>query len=79
MDATLNATIRIWSRNCLTQREQAAMARLSPQPIGEALMPDDKSKVGESDRSRVAADQDYEVSQSIEGSLWAAASAALLG
>ena len=25
-------------------------------------MPDDKSKVGESDRSRVAADQDYEVS-----------------
>ena len=25
-------------------------------------MPDDKSKVGEPDRSRVAADQDYEVS-----------------
>jgi hypothetical protein len=26
-------------------------------------MPDDKSKVGEPDRSRVASDQDYEVSQ----------------
>jgi hypothetical protein len=26
-------------------------------------MPDDKSKVGEPDRSRVAFDQDYEVSQ----------------
>ena len=26
-------------------------------------MPDDKSKVGEPDRSRVAADQDYEVRQ----------------
>ena len=29
-------------------------------------MPDDKSKVGESDRSRVAADQDYEVSHLAE-------------
>jgi hypothetical protein len=28
----------------------------------EASMPDDKSKVGEPDRSRVASDQDYEVS-----------------
>ena len=29
-------------------------------------MPDDKSKVGEPDRSRVAADQDYEVSHLAE-------------
>ena len=29
-------------------------------------MPDDKSKVGERDRSRVAADQDYEVRQLME-------------
>jgi hypothetical protein len=29
---------------------------------GDALMPDDKSKVGQPDRSRVASDQDYEVS-----------------
>ena len=29
-------------------------------------MPDDKSKVGEPDRSRVAADQDYEVRQLFE-------------
>jgi Protein of unknown function (DUF3606) len=29
-------------------------------------MPDDKSKVGEPDRSRVAADQDYEVRQIAE-------------
>jgi hypothetical protein len=29
-------------------------------------MPDDKSKVGEPDRSRVAADQDYEVRQLME-------------
>jgi hypothetical protein len=39
-------------------------------------MPDDKSKVGEPDRSKVAADQDYEVSDfaqqygiSIEGNV----------
>jgi hypothetical protein len=29
----------------------------------EITMPDDKTKVGEPDRSRVSADQDYEVSQ----------------
>jgi hypothetical protein len=29
-------------------------------------MPDDKSKVGEPDRSRLAADQDYEVRQLAE-------------
>jgi len=28
---------------------------------GDDLMPDDKTKVGEPDRSRVSADQDYEV------------------
>jgi hypothetical protein len=28
---------------------------------GDAIMPDDKTKVGEPDRSRVSSDQDYEV------------------
>ena len=35
-------------------------------PYRQPLMPDDKSKVGEPDRSRVAADQDHEVSHLAE-------------
>jgi Protein of unknown function (DUF3606) len=40
--------------------------RLSGQQKEDALMPDDKTKVGKPDRSRVSGDQDYEVQQFAE-------------
>ena len=39
------------------------MATVVSHPKGGRSIPDDKSKVGEPDRRRVSADQDYEVSQ----------------
>jgi Protein of unknown function (DUF3606) len=52
-------------RHSLTQEEQKQFAesRLLEGRARRPRMPDDKSKVGEPDRSRVAADQDYEVRQ----------------
>ena len=52
-------------RHSLTQEEQKQFteSRLLEGRARRPRMPDDKSKVGEPDRSRVAADQDYEVRQ----------------
>jgi hypothetical protein len=59
----------MWSRSCLPQEEQN---QFIGRPLLERVqrrrtsMPDDKTKVGEPDRSRVSADQDYEVRQLAE-------------
>jgi hypothetical protein len=42
------------------------MAMVVPANKEEITMPDNKNKVGQPDRSRVSADQDYEVRQLVE-------------